>query len=87
MQVLKSRSTPESIEFISKVLVYNPKERPKACELMAFSLFDELRQMSAKLPSGGSLPDLFNFGDGEIADPKLLDILVPSWYKKRHLKA
>lgn len=80
---MKSRSTPESIEFISKVLVYNPKDRPKACELMAFPLFDELRQQSAKLPSGSALPDLFNFIEGEITDAKLLDTLVPAWYKKR----
>jgi hypothetical protein len=53
---------------------------------MALSLFDELRQQSAKLPSGGSLPDLFNFAEGEITDPKLLEALLPGWYKKRHLK-
>jgi hypothetical protein len=68
---------------ISKVLVYNPKDRPKASELMAFPFFDELRQQSTKLPNAVALPDLFNFSEGEVADVRLLDTLIPVWYKKR----
>ena len=42
-RVFRSRTPKEAIAFISKILVYDPLQRPKPLEALADSYFDELR--------------------------------------------
>ena len=63
-KVLRSRTPPDAIDLISKVLIYDPKERLKAVDILTHSFFDELRDPKTKLPNGNPLPDLFNFTKG-----------------------
>jgi glycogen synthase kinase 3 beta len=43
------------------MLVYAPEERIKPFEMLAHTVFDELRNPDCKLPNGRALPPLFNF--------------------------
>jgi hypothetical protein len=64
--------------------MYDPLARPKPLEALADSYFDELRDPNTRIPSGGYLPDLFNFTPEERrVDNALCDRLVPSWYTKK----
>ena len=65
---LGSRTDPHAIDFISKVLVYDPKKRLKPMEALLHPWFDELREERTKLPNGCPLPDLFNFTKGNSFD-------------------
>ncbi|KAI8907303.1 kinase-like domain-containing protein [Gorgonomyces haynaldii] len=78
-KVFRSRTTtPESIEFLSKLLEYTPTNRPTAIEAVAHEFFDELRSPETKLPSGKELPALFNFSPLELSiRPDLVRKLVP----------
>jgi len=63
-KVFRSRTPPEAIDLISKVLVYTPDTRLKPMEVLAHPFFNELRDAKTKLPSGNPLPPLFNFTEG-----------------------
>jgi serine/threonine protein kinase len=84
-KVFRSRTPPDAIDMISKILVYNPENRPRPLEILLHPFFDELRDKSTKLPNGNNLPDLFEFTKEEISTyPKeVTEKLVPSWYTKR----
>ena len=86
---------PLLIDLISKILIYNPKERVKPIEALAHTYFDDLRQQSFQNQEC-RIPDLFNFTQGNIfamlflnnildelkgSKPQLLDVLVPGWKK------
>jgi glycogen synthase kinase 3 beta len=43
------------------MLAYAPEERAKPFEMLAHTVFDELRDPDCKLPNGRALPPLFNF--------------------------
>ncbi len=60
-KVFKSRTPPDAIDLISKVLVYDPERRLKPLEALLHPFFDELRDKSTRLPSGEPLIDLFDF--------------------------
>lgn len=62
--VFSPRTSPDGIDLVSKLLVYNPAERLKAEEVLAHSFFDELRDADTRLPNGHPLPKLFNFTPG-----------------------
>lgn len=63
-KVFKTKTDPQAIDFISKVLVYEPKKRLRPIDALMHPWFDELRERRTKLPNGNDLPDLFNFTRG-----------------------
>ena len=83
-KVFRSRTPPDAIDLISKVLVYNPERRLKPLEAILHPFFDELREKATKLPNGNALPDLFDFTKEEISStsPEIIEQLIPGWYKK-----
>ena len=79
--MFRSRATPESLEFIAKLLDYTPTARLTAIGTLVHPYFDELRQSSWKLPNGRDPPALFDFTAHELSiKPEYNQILVPSWY-------
>jgi glycogen synthase kinase 3 beta len=84
-KVFRSRTPPDAIDMISKILVYNPDKRPRPLEILLHPFFDELRDKNTKLPNGNPLPELFEFTNEEINSysSEVIDQLVPSWYKKK----
>jgi len=80
-KVLKN-ADPLLADLISKILVYNPKERFKPIEALTHSYFDDLRQQSFQNQEC-KIPDLFNFSQDELkgSKPQILDTLVPGWKK------
>jgi len=83
-KVFRSRTPKEAIDFVSRLLVYDPAQRPRPLVALLDSYFNELRDPSTRLPNGQPLPDLFNFTAEEIKDnPDVVPQLIPSWYKKR----
>jgi len=63
-KVFRSKAPPEAIDLISKLLVYNPKDRLKAVNVLTHPFFDELRDPKTVLPNRNPLPNLFNFTKG-----------------------
>lgn len=81
-KVFRSRTPADAIDFISKVLVYDPNERLSPMECLLHSFFDELREEGCKLPNGNPLPDLFNFTKEEksTTTAEVIEQLTPPWY-------
>lgn len=67
-KVFRSRTPKEAIEFVAKLLVYDPAARPRPLAALLDSYFDELRDPNTRLPNGQPLPELFNFTQEEIKD-------------------
>lgn len=63
-RVFRSKTPKEAIAFVSKLLVYDPAQRPRPLQALADPYFDELRDPNTRLPNGMPLPDLFNFTQG-----------------------
>lgn len=61
VQVFRSRTPPEAIQLVSRLLEYTPVARISPLEACAHPFFDELREASIRLPNGRELPPLFNF--------------------------
>jgi len=79
-KVFRSRTPPEAIDLVTKLLSYTPTTRLSALEGCSHSFFDELRDPVTVLPNGKPLPPhLFKFSDQEIANasPGLLSKLIP----------
>jgi glycogen synthase kinase 3 beta len=78
-KIFRSRTPPEAIDLISKLLQYVPSMRVTAIEACAHSFFDEIRLPVTRLPDGGPLPPLFNFEPRELEglSKAMVDILVP----------
>ncbi|KAI9026089.1 kinase-like domain-containing protein [Hyaloraphidium curvatum] len=72
-------ATPESLEFLPRLLDYTPTARLTAADAMAHPFFDELRDPASRLPSGRELPPLFGFSRDELASftPAQVAKLVP----------
>jgi serine/threonine protein kinase len=65
-KVFKPNTNPEAIRFVSRLLVYDPKERPHPLEALEDTYFDELRAQSTRFPTGAALPpSLFEFTQEE----------------------
>lgn len=75
MKVFRSRTPPDAIDFISKVLVYDPSQRLRPMEALLHPFFDELRDQNCKLPNGNPLPDMFDFTPEEVsqASPEIIE--------------
>jgi glycogen synthase kinase 3 beta len=65
-KVFRSRTPKDAIEYVAKLLSYDPAIRPTPLESLADSYFDELRDPNTRLPNGMALPSLFNFTPGKI---------------------
>ena len=63
-KIFKPGTDPNAIKFVSRLLVYNPNERPNALEALEDAYFDELRDQACKLPNGWPIdPVIFEFTD------------------------
>lgn len=77
-KVFRSRTPPESVELVSKLLEYTPTARMTPLQACAHKFFDELREPGTKLPNNRELPPLFNFTPHELKiNPSLNHILIP----------
>ncbi|KAJ3051233.1 regulator of ime2 [Rhizophlyctis rosea] len=78
-KVFRSRvTTPEALDFLSKLLEYTPTNRLTAIEAMAHNFFDELRKPETRMPNGRELPPLFDFSPLELSiRPDLNRVLIP----------
>ena len=69
---------------MARLLVYDPKLRPRPLEALLDPYFDELKDPNTRLPNGQPLIDLFNFTKEEYQyDPEVVPKLIPSWYKQK----
>ena len=73
-KVFRSKTPKEAVDYVSKLLFYDPNLRPTPLESLADSYFDELRDQKTRLPNGMNLPELFNFTPEEKkVNPSLVD--------------
>lgn len=63
-KVFKRNQPKEAIDFVAKLLVYDPVLRPTPLQSLLDPYFNELRDQNTRLPNGQPLPDLFNFTNG-----------------------
>ncbi|CAM4679671.1 unnamed protein product [Lepidochelys olivacea] len=83
LKVFKPRTPVEAISLCSRLLEYTPATRLSPLEACTNAFFNELREPTARLPSGRDLPPLFNFSPVELAiEPSLNPSLIPP-----HLRA
>ncbi|KAL0075189.1 kinase-like domain-containing protein [Phycomyces blakesleeanus] len=79
-KVFRSRTPPEAIDLLSRILQYEPETRLTASEALVHPFFDELRNPDTKMATGRELPLLFNFTHEELSvRPDLIHSLVPSY--------
>jgi glycogen synthase kinase 3 beta len=79
-KVFKSRTPPEAIDLVGKLLSYTPTDRYTALEACSHPFFDELRDPNTILPNNKPLPPhLFTFSQLELANapPTLVSKLIP----------
>jgi serine/threonine protein kinase len=83
-KIFRTRTPPEAIDLISKLLQYVPTTRLTAIEACAHPFFDEIRLPVTRLPDGGNLPVLFNFAPSELegCSREIIDILLPAHVRK-----
>ena len=74
---------PEIIDLISKILIYNPRKRLTAVEIMAHPAFDELKNKDTFNNDKYIVPNIFNFTQEEINgrrfNGELWKKVIPSW--------
>jgi len=81
-KVFRSRTSPDTIDYVSKLLVYDPKTRPAGLQCCLHVLFDELRLKDAKISNTKPLPeDLFKFSreEQQMMDSEMRKKLIPEW--------
>lgn len=66
-KVFRQKTPKDAIDFVSRLLVYDPANRPHPLAALMDPFFDELRDPNTRLPNGGPLPHLFNFTEEEKA--------------------
>lgn len=74
----------DALDLLRHLVTYRPLDRYTPLQACAHHFFDEIRSESTLLANGKPLPPLFNFSPEEIevaTQDKILDILVPAWYK------
>jgi glycogen synthase kinase 3 beta len=78
-KVFGQKTSKETVEFISTLLVYSPCNRPNAYQALLHPFFDQLRDPGTTLPNGERLPPLFNWTREEVeyASPSLIQRLTP----------
>mmetsp|Transcript_4872 Transcript_4872/g.6697 ORF Transcript_4872/g.6697 Transcript_4872/m.6697 type:complete len:379 (+) Transcript_4872:20-1156(+) len=83
-------SSPEAIDYVSKLLVYDPKARPSGLQCCTHALFDELREPYTRISNSKPLPDgLLTFSKEELAlmDDTLRAKLIPAHVSQRDQQA
>ena len=60
------KACPDTIDLLSKMLVYDPVKRITAGDAMAHAFFDSLFEPGVTLPNGTPLPPLANWVEGEL---------------------
>lgn len=79
-KIFRSRTTPEAVDWLSKVLQYDPMKRPNGLQACMHKFFDDLRSPHFKTATPLSM---FWFSDEELAlmtqDPHMRKGLIPSW--------
>lgn len=81
-KVFRSRTSPEAIDYVSKLLVYDPKMRPSGLQCCMHNLFDDLRDQNTRISSSKPLPEpLFMFSKEEMTlmDADMQRKLIPTW--------
>jgi len=81
-KVLGKRTSPEAVDWISKLLQYNPKSRPSGLEACMHTLFDDLRDQGARICGSKPMPELlFWFSREEMAfmNEPMRRKLIPEW--------
>jgi serine/threonine protein kinase len=79
-KVFRNRAPADAIDFISKLLRYDPKSRIDPLDALAHPFFNELREPGVKLPNGKDLPPIFEFTSDEIrvmTERNTLSSIVP----------
>ena len=73
----------EIIDLISKILIYNPRKRLTAVEIMAHPAFDELKNKESFNNDKYVVPNIFNFSQEEINgrrfNAEVWKKVIPSW--------
>jgi len=83
-KVFRNRTPKEAIDFVSRLLTYDPQKRPRPLVALLDPYFDELRDPNTRLPNGQPLPHLFNFTPEECQDePDATSQLVPDWWRQQ----
>ncbi len=87
-KVFRQRTSPDAIDFVSRLLQYDPKSRPHGLESLLHTFFDELRESpNLRLSSSKQLPDLFSFCKEELSilsemPQEAVAKLMPPWSRK-----
>lgn len=82
-KVFRTRTPPEAIELVSRLLEYTPSSRISPMDACAHPFFNELRQPGVRMPNGRDFPSLFNFTQQELAiRPSLQSVLIPPHISK-----
>merc|ERR1711862_881191 len=86
-KVFRSRTSAEAVDFVSKLLRYDPKLRPTGLVACMHQFFDELRDSKTTISSNKPLPDLFSFSKEELAlmDTEINQKLIPDWFRKKSI--
>nr|ABV72531.1 shaggy-like kinase [Heterocapsa triquetra] len=77
-------TSPDLLDYVSKLLVYDPRLRPSGLECCMHPLFDDLRDPGARISNSRPLPDhLFDFSSEELAlmDMQMKNRLIPKWWQ------
>jgi len=84
-KVFRSRTSPEAIDYVSKLLQYDPKTRPTGLMGCLHVFFDDLRDQGTRISTSKPLPDyLFTFSKEEttLMDDDMKKRLIPAWVGK-----
>ena len=66
--VFKSSVTPDAINLVSKLLIYDPKKRVSAIDACIHPFFNEIKNPVTKLPNGSNIPpEMFIFTPEELS--------------------
>jgi len=85
-KVFRSRTSQDAIDFISQLLVYDPRIRPAGLKATMHVYFDELRDPNTRISSSKPLPEnLFIFSKEELAlmDDEMRKKLIPEWVQAK----
>lgn len=81
-KVFRHRTPREAIDFVARLLGYDPSKRPRPLEALLDPYFDELRDPDTRLPNGQPMPTLFKFTEGKyhfLATNPALMLLQRKW--------
>ncbi|KDE09254.1 CMGC/GSK protein kinase [Microbotryum lychnidis-dioicae p1A1 Lamole] len=85
---LLPRASPEAIDLLQNLIVFDPSQRLSAAELLAHAFFDEIKHPGPSgtgpvLPGGERMPPMFNFSHHELSiRPDLVNRIIPSYARR-----